>query len=173
MSPSPNANKRQVSESQNPHTHIASEPGRDAAPTRKDSADAPSSSISSSTSISSPGCRPSSWITSRASLGRLKLVLRLELPLPPRPGVDDRPPCVPTLENDVRRDGGPEPPPVVAPVLLTGDMDRTGDIGLPTRPFRSRDGISGVRVGTLMSMSMLAAACARTAYATDERMNGY
>ena len=146
------------------HIHIASEPGRDA--TQKDSANAPSSSISSSTSISSPGCRPSSWITSRASLGRLKLVLRLELPLPPRPGVDDRPPCVPTLENDVRRDGGPEPPPVVAPVLLTGDMDRTGDIGLPTRPFRSSDGISGVRVATLMSM--LAAACARTAYAIDE-----
>ena len=71
-------------------------------------------------------------------------MLRLELPLPPRPGVDDRPPCVPTLENDVRRDGGPEPPPVVAPVLLTGDMDRTGDIGLPTRPFRSSDGMSVV-----------------------------
>ena len=46
-------------------------------------------------------------MTSRASFGRLKLVLRLELPLPgPRPGVDDRPPCVPALENDVRREGG-------------------------------------------------------------------
>ena len=85
-------------------------------------------------------------MTSRASLGRLKLVLRLELPLPgPRPGVVDRLPCVPALENDVRRDGGPDPPPVVAPVLLTGDMDRTGEIGLPTRPFRSSEGMSAVR----------------------------
>ena len=82
-------------------------------------------------------------MTSRASLGRLKLVLRLELPLPgPRPGVDDRPPWVPALENDVRRDGGPEPPPV-APVLLTGDIERTGDIGLATRPLRSSEGMSG------------------------------
>ena len=83
-------------------------------------------------------------MTSRASFGRLKLVLRLELPLPgPRPGVDDRPPCVPALENDVRREGGPDPPPV-APVLLTGDIERMGETGEATRPFRSSDGMSAV-----------------------------
>ena len=84
-------------------------------------------------------------MTSRASFGRLKLVLRLELPLPgPRPGVDDRPPCVPALENDVRREGGPDPPPV-APVLLTGDIERTGEVGLAgccACPARSSEGMS-------------------------------
>ncbi len=64
-------------------------------------------------------------MTSRASFGRLKLVLRLELLLVRPPGVDERP----VLENDVRREGGPDPPPV-APVLLTGDIERTGDTGL-------------------------------------------
>ena len=103
-----------------------------------------SSSISSSNSTSSPGCRPSSRITSRASLGRLKLVLRLELRLV-RPGVDERPPAL-ELEKDVRREGGPEPPPV-APVLLTGDGTRTGDTGLATRPFRSRFGMSACTSG--------------------------
>ncbi len=106
-------------------------------------------------------------MTSRASLGRLKLVLRLELPLPPRPGVDDRPPCVPALENDVRRDGGPEPPPVVAPVLLTGDMDRTGDIGLPTRPFKSSDGMSVVCPCPCRKVDVGSGVCVR-----DRRMNG-
>ena len=78
-------------------------------------------------------------MTSRASFGRLKLVLRLELPLRPL-GVDARP----ALPNDVRREGGPDPPPV-APVLLTGDMERSGSdvVGLAVRaPFRSSDGMS-------------------------------
>ncbi len=81
-------------------------------------------------------------MTSRASFGRLKLVLRLEERLV-RPGVDDRPPALAALEleNDVRRDGGPEPPPV-APVLLVGDGARRGEMGLATRPFRSRFGMS-------------------------------
>ena len=72
-------------------------------------------------------------MTSRASFGRLKLVLRLELPLPARIGVVERP----ELEKDVRRDGGEDPPPV-APVLLVGDMGG----GLAMRPFRSNDGMS-------------------------------
>ena len=79
-------------------------------------------------------------MTSRASFGKLKLVLRLELRLVWPPGVDARP----ELENDVRREGGLDPPPV-APVLLTGDMDRTGDIGLAVRRPRSSEGMS-VRV---------------------------
>lgn len=103
-----------------------------------------SSSISSSNSTSSPGCRPSRRMISRASFGRLKLVLRLELRLVCPPGVDD----LPTLEIDVRREGGPEPPPpAVAPVLLTGDMERMGDIGLAVRPFRSSDGMSVRYIG--------------------------
>ena len=93
-------------------------------------------------------------MTSRASFGRLKLVLRLELPLPgPRPGVDDRPPCVPALENDVRREGGPDPPPV-APVLLTGDIERMGETGEATRPFRSSDGMSAVSYPVSCSVSV-------------------
>ena len=97
-----------------------------------------SSSISSN-SISSPGCRPSSLITSRASSGRLKLVLLLDRPLPGRfDGVEVRP----VLEKDVRRDDGAEPPPV-APVLLVGDAARSGDstVGLVVLP-RSSAGIS-------------------------------
>jgi hypothetical protein len=64
-----------------------------------------SASISSSASTSSPGSRPSALISPLASLGRLKLVLRLELRLPCRPDKEeDRP----RLESDVRREEGPE-----------------------------------------------------------------
>lgn len=63
-------------------------------------------------------------------------MLRLELRLV-RPGVDDRAPPALELEMLARRDGGPDSPPVaVAPVLLTGDTARTGDMGLATRPLR-------------------------------------
>lgn len=71
---------------------------------------------------------------SRASFGSEKLVLRLELPLPARIGVVERP----LLENDVRREDGGDDPPPVAPVLLVGDMGG----GLAMRPLRSSDGIS-------------------------------
>ena len=68
------------------------------------------------------------------------LRLELRLPGPPVPPPDD---VRPLLENDVRREGGPEPPPV-APVLLTGDIERMGETGEATRPFRSSDGMSAV-----------------------------
>lgn len=94
-----------------------------------------SSSISS-ISISSPGCLSSERIESRASFGKLKLVLLLEGVLP---GLPDE--ARPLLENDVRRDGGLESPPV-APVLL-GDAARPADnAGLVARPFRSSEGMS-------------------------------
>ena len=77
---------------------------------------------------------------SRASFGKLKLVLRLELPLLCRPDADARP----ILEKDVLRDEGDEPPPVAAVLLFEGDCVRTGDTGLAVLPFRSRAGISTV-----------------------------
>lgn len=77
-------------------------------------------------------------MTSRASFGRLKLVLLLELPLLCLPDVDVRP----MLEKDVLRDEGAEPPPVAPVLLFDGDCVRTGDIGLDVLPFKSSDGIS-------------------------------
>lgn len=76
-------------------------------------------------------------------MGKLKLVLLLELPLLWRPETDARP----VLEKDVRREEGAEPPPVAAVLLFEGDCVRTGDIGLDVLPFRSSEGISG-RSGT-------------------------
>lgn len=80
-----------------------------------------SSSISSSTSTSSPGVLPSALIAFRASLGRLKLVLRLDVPLLDRPDGDV--PGRPALEMDVRLDEGPD---VSAPVV---EIDAVGDVG--------------------------------------------
>lgn len=79
-----------------------------------------SSSISSSNSTSSPVSRPSALISRRASLGRLKLVLLLDVPLPGLPADAD----LPALEMEVRREDGPE---VSAPV---GESERTGDPGV-------------------------------------------
>jgi hypothetical protein len=110
--------------------------------------DSLSSSISSSSSTSSPVSRSSARISRLASFGRLKLVLRLELPLPERPdALPERPetdPDLPLLENEVRREEGPEPS---APV---GEGDIMGDVGLDPFvqtycPFKSRFGISVVR----------------------------
>lgn len=80
-----------------------------------------SSSISSSTSTSSPGDLESARIELRASLGRLKLVLLLEVTLAERPDMEV--PGRPLLEIDVRRDEGPE---VSAPV---GETDIVGEFG--------------------------------------------
>ena len=72
----------------------------------------------------------------------MKDVLRLELLLPGPPPDD----VLPLLENDVRRDGGPDSPSVAATLL--GENERTPNVpGLvdmfPFRlPFRSRPGIS-------------------------------
>ncbi len=82
--------------------------------------DALSSSISSSNSTSPPGDLESALITLRASLGRLKLVLRLEVPERTDIDVPGRPPL---LDTDVRRDEGPD---VFAPV---DDADIAGDKG--------------------------------------------
>lgn len=80
-----------------------------------------SSSISSSNSTSSPGDRSSALIALRASFGRLKLVLLLEVPLPER--ADMEVPGRPMLEIEVRREDGPD---VSAPVV---EIDTVGDVG--------------------------------------------
>lgn len=81
-------------------------------------------------------------------------MLRLDAPLPERPEAlperpETEPERPPALENDVRRDEGPE---VSAPV---GEADvRTGDVGLELPlpfvqtycPFKSRFGISAARI---------------------------
>ena len=104
-----------------------------------------SSSISS-ISISSPGCLPSKRIESRASLGKLKLVLLLDGVLLGFPE-DARP----LLENDVRLDGGLESPPV-APALL-GEAARPADeAGLCERPFKSSAGMSKSIDGSRLSI---------------------
>lgn len=100
----------------------------------------PSSSISSSSSTSSPGCRPSKRITSRTSVGKLNDVLLLEDLLPAVPPVAEG--VRPLLENEVLRDGGAESP-SVAPALL-GENDRVPS-GLTVVPSRFKAGISGDR----------------------------
>lgn len=82
--------------------------------------DALSSSISSSNSTSPPGDLESALMKLRASLGRLKLVLRLEVPERTDMDVPGRPPL---LDTDVRRDEGPD---VLAPV---DDAEIAGDKG--------------------------------------------
>ncbi len=76
-------------------------------------------------------------MTSRASLGRLNDVLRLELLLPGAPPED----VLPLLENDVRREGGPDSP-SVAPALLGENARPPYEVGLAIDPFKSNDGIS-------------------------------
>jgi len=107
----------------------------------------PSSSISSSSSTSSSsGPIPLPWneISPLASLGRLKLVLLLELPLLDRILPDDDRPLTP-LENEVLRgetggEGG-------GCSVLMGDW-RTGELTLEPFPARSKEGISrGVEQG--------------------------
>ena len=93
-----------------------------------------SSSISSSTSTSSPRSRPSNLIVSLASLGKLKLVLRLEVPLPGRPVEGARP----VLENDVLREEGPESP----PLAVIGEGGGRDEGGLAVWPLRSKLGMS-------------------------------
>lgn len=97
--------------------------------------------MSSSNSISSPGWRPSRWITSRASLERLKDVLRLDDLLPGPPPPDD---ALLVDEKDVRRDGGPDSPSVAATEL--GENERweeaTGLLAMAAAPLRSRLGMS-------------------------------
>ncbi len=74
----------------------------------------PSGSISSPSSTSSPAPSPDPNPVSLVnSLGKLKLVLRLELALPDLPDAG-----LPPLEIEVRREDGPE---VSAPVDETGD----------------------------------------------------
>lgn len=79
-------------------------------------------------------------MTSRASLGRVNDVLRLELRLPGRPPDEPRP----LLENDALRDGGPDSP-SVAPVVLVGENERGMGVGLATAVSRFSEGISGFR----------------------------
>ena len=76
-------------------------------------------------------------MTSRASFGRLNDVLRLELLLPGPPPDD----ALLLLENDVRRDGGPDSPSVAATLL--GENERVeNDTGLDMLPLRSKLGMS-------------------------------
>jgi hypothetical protein len=89
--------------------------------------DLPSSSISSSTSTSSPGCRESALISPRASLGRLKLVLRLDAVLADLPEADR------WLDTDVRRDDRPE---------ASAPVEEVGDAGANLPPSKSKPGIS-------------------------------
>lgn len=103
----------------------------------------PSSSISSSSSTSSSSGQaslPGSKISPLASLGKLKLVLLLELPLLDRILPEDDRPLIP-LENDVLRgetggEGG-------GCSVLTGDW-RTGEFTPDPFPARSKEGISRV-----------------------------
>lgn len=77
---------------------------------------------------------------SRASLGRLKEVLRLELLLP-GPPPDDA--VRPLLENDVRREGGPDSPSVAATLLVgENDLGITGAAAAAAAGVRSSWGIS-------------------------------
>jgi len=103
----------------------------------------PSSSISSSSSTSSspgPIPLPGDEISPLASLGKLKLVLLLELPLRDRMLPDDDRPLTP-LENEALRgetggEGG-------GCSVLTGDW-RTGELTPEVFPPRSKVGISRV-----------------------------
>lgn len=103
----------------------------------------PSSSISSSSSTSSsPGPIPlaGSERSPFASLGKLKLVLLLELPLLDRILPEDDRPLTP-LENDaLRGETGGEGGGCSA---LTGDC-RTGELTPEPFPARSKEGISRV-----------------------------
>lgn len=87
----------------------------------------PSGSISSPSSTSSPAPSPEPGLISliEESLGRLKLVLRLELVLADRPD-----PGGPLLEIEVLRDDGPD---VSAPVDETGDCGGGDSAKCPVR----------------------------------------
>jgi hypothetical protein len=69
-----------------------------------------------------------------ASVGKLKLVLLLELALPDRPNPE--PPDFPVLESEVLRDDGPEAFPSI------GDEINVGEVGALYLPPRSRFGMS-------------------------------
>lgn len=105
-----------------------------------------SSSISSSSSTSSPVSLPSALISRLASFGRLKLVLRLELPLPERPdALPERPdtePDRPALENEVRRDEGPDPSAPVGEGVIMGEVGLLVPFVQTYCPFKSKFGIS-------------------------------
>jgi len=91
-----------------------------------------SSSISSSNSTSSPGDLESALIALRASLGKLKLVLLLEVPDP----------GLPMLETEVRRDDGPDTSAPVVEIDTVGDTGCSSATGDAARRPRSRFGIS-------------------------------
>jgi hypothetical protein len=74
-----------------------------------------------------------------ASLGRLKLVLRLELSLFDLPGIDGD---LPVLENDVLLDGGKLESGAVADA---GDCVEIGEFGPLYLPLKSSEGMSGLR----------------------------
>lgn len=79
-----------------------------------------SSSISSSHSTSPPGDLSSALITLRASFGKLKLVLLLELPERADMAVSGRP----ELEMEVRREDGPDASAPVVEIDIVGDAER-------------------------------------------------